>query len=235
MDGEVEHPEQQAENALREAVRRIENEAAGAVAYSEEQIRAAFSVPPYPQCSNGPDCQCPFHWSIRAESAMAGYWRGSACPVCGLATTHGDRKHQYTVYPDRTVLEPGPDFDQGIYRLLADAEETRLRQHRREIAESRSWHPGECTNCRLTDEPVKGPPGAELCKWCDELRILAPAPAPPKPPERQQRRRMDAGERATVVSLLITLTGVAIVMFGGWWPLGVALWALGLLYGTRRR
>jgi hypothetical protein len=127
--------------------------------------------------------------------------------------------------------------DAAIRQVMGlDAAEAELRARRREIAEAQSgWQPGTCTKCGLDDGDVKGPAGAELCKWCDELRILAPAPAPPKPPERQQRRRLDAGERATVVSLLITLAGVTIVMFGGWWPLGVALWALGLLYGTRRR
>jgi hypothetical protein len=204
-------PEEQAEEALREAVRKINagmcpvcgrtdphgdeshwttgNIVAGTI--TGDMISRSII---YPECSEGPDCQCPFHFHMRAQDA-------AIRQVMGL-----------------------------------DAAEAELRARRREIAEAQSgWQPGTCTKCGLDDGDVKGPAGAELCKWCDELRILAPAPAPPKPPERQQRRRLDAGERATVVSLLITLAGVTIVMFGGWWPLGVALWALGLLYGTRRR
>lgn len=206
---EVEHPLNQAQEALREAIRAIEAGACPKCGRTdphgdeEHWTTGAFiaagtieaSRITYPECDRGPDCQCPFHFHMRAQDTAIRQSMGLA------------------------------------------AGEAELRARRREIAESRSWHPGECTGCRLSDEPVKGPPGAELCRWCDELRILAPAPAPAKPPEpeRQQRRRLDAGERATVVSLLITLTGVTIVMFGGWWPLGVALWLLGLLYGTKRR
>jgi hypothetical protein len=37
-------------------------------------------------------------------------------------------------------------------------------------------YPGECTGCGLDDQPVKGPPGAELCRFCDQLRVMPPLP-----------------------------------------------------------
>lgn len=46
-------------------------------------------------------------------------------------------------------------------------------------------YPGECTACGMDDGPVKGPPGAELCTYCDQLRIEPPRPVKATEPRRK--------------------------------------------------
>jgi hypothetical protein len=132
-------PEQQAAEALREAVRRIDAEREyiqGQPGPNEafEKLLANPADPdalrdvirelddPADKCDQGPGCDCPFH-------AM---------------------------------------------------HEIELRQRRRliSLSDGFSLAPGECTACGLDDQPVKGPPGAELCRFCDELRIAAPPQQP---------------------------------------------------------
>lgn len=208
-------PEEQAEEALREAIRAINagmcpvcgrtdphgdeshwttgNIVAGTI--TGDMIARSII---YPECSEGPDCQCPFHFHMRAQDA-------AIRQVTGL-----------------------------------DAAEAELRARRREIAEARSWHPGECTGCRLSDEPVKGPPGAELCRWCDELRILAPAPAlpeagPPEPvPTFRQYLAAHVASRSFAISCALVMTG-SVLMLSGQVVLGAALWVAGMLWPTQRR
>jgi hypothetical protein len=155
MDGEIEHPYRQVEEALREAVRKFSSD--------------------YPQCDNGPDCQCPFHW------------QSAPLPV----------------------------------------EEAALRAHRRNIAGG--WHAGTCTGCGTAGDLVKGPPDAKLCKWCDELRILAPAPKPPEP-GLADKLRAAVGVPLAVAGLSAALVGAGcLLMLSGQIQAGMAVWAAGVL------
>jgi hypothetical protein len=198
MDGEVEHPVQQAEEALREAIRKIEGGACPKCGRTDPHgDESHWTTGPisYPECSNGPDCQCPFHWHMRAQ-------------------------------------------DDRIREL-------ELRRLRREIADQHlldnllpddGWHPGTCTGCRMDDEPVKGPPGAELCGWCDQLRILAPAPASPPPPARRsfiQDMLAITGSSSFMISAVLIFTGT-MLMVGGHLPLGAAVWLAGMLWPNKR-
>jgi hypothetical protein len=237
MADQVEPPERQAEEALREAARRIDAEQ-------------------YPECSNGPDCQCPFHWTIRVHEAdlrALGERRGMWCRVCGRTEPHGDRFHQYQVLPDGSSrLTPGPDatgqepcwhrspYTGPHYGPHLPIEEAALREHRRKIADG--WHNGTCTGCGTEDEQVKGPEGAELCKWCDELRILAPAPVPAPPPEpestyqdvaRAVRAVLGVSLHVAGISTALTLTGCLLIL-SGQVQAGLAVWAAGVLYQFRR-
>lgn len=235
MDGEVNGPLEQAEDAIREAIRKLEGgmcPKCGRTDPHGDEDHWSVSLharPPYPQCSNGPDCQCPFHFGLQRVRV--------ACPVCGLVTEHGDRLHQYRLGASGYELTPGPDL-MPLNRIRRDQAELELRRRRREIAESGSWHAGTCTNCRLSDEPVKGPPGAELCRWCDELRILAPAPAPAKPPEPTFRQFLTAyvASRSFAISCALLLTGSVLMLTGGGYFLaGAALWLAGFFWPTQRR
>jgi hypothetical protein len=194
MDGEVEHPERQAEDALRAAMRKLDAEAADQLMRDNRELAAEVArlqnearpkYPPYPACDGGPDCQCPFHWHIRANEAnmRASYGLGVPLPV----------------------------------------EEAALREHRRRLAEG--WHDGACTGCGTENEQVKGPAGAELCQWCDELRIMAPAPLPPRPVPAPRRERH--WDRATAMA--IVFSGCAL-MAAGQHLIGLLVWIAGVIY-----
>lgn len=198
MDSEVNGPLEQAQEAIREAIRKLEGgmcPKCGRTDPHGDEDHWSVSLharPPYPQCSNGPDCQCPFHWA--------------------------------------------QDFRPG-YAAFREAE---LRKRRREIAESGGWHAGTCTNCRLSDEPVKGPIGAELCKWCDELRILAPAPPPAPEPEPaptfRQYLTAHVASRSFAISCALLMTGSLLMLTGGgYFFLGAALWLTGFFWPAQRR
>ena len=140
MAPEVDPPEQQAAEALREAVRRIDaerefiqgqpgpNEAFEKLLANPVDPDALREVireldDPADKCGQGLGCDCPFH----------------------------------------------------------SMHEIELRQRRRALVDADGWSlaPGECTGCGLDDQPVKGPAGAELCRYCDGLRIMAPRHAAP--------------------------------------------------------
>jgi hypothetical protein len=198
MADEVEDPLRQAEEALREAVRKINAgmcpKCGRTDPHGDESHWTTGPIrPEYPQCSGGPDCQCPFHWGL-----------------------------------ERVHMVPLP------------IEEAALREHRRKIADG--WHNGTCTGCGTEDEQVKGPPGAELCKWCDELRILAPAPAPPKPePEssayqdvaRAVRHVLGVSLHVAGVSTALTIAGCMLIL-AGQIQIGIVVWMAGVGYQFRR-
>jgi hypothetical protein len=117
-------------------------------------------------------------------------------------------------------------------------EEAALRAHRRKIADAMNT-PGECTACGMDDRPVKGPAGAELCEYCDQLRILPPPPGPPKwasgKPVIRRRPVLSTRDQTLAISTLLVISGVLIIMmYGHQWPIGVALWLFGFGYGLRK-
>lgn len=262
MSDETEHPLEQAEEALRVAMRKLDDEAAGLVVIDAGTITSGKIT--YPECSNGPDCQCPFHFGLARVTVR--------CPVCGRTDVHGDRVHQYR-YTDRHltrrsdgtlepgghwVLTPGPDADgfeqwrreQGRAEVARQDAEAELRKRRRELAEQHEaeirdvfgipqpqhdggWHEGKCTGCFMDDEPVKGPPGAELCRFCDERRILAP-PVPPSPEPRlpyTARLLERAWSRREYTTLAIALAGAALMLTdSGLSFIGLIIWIAGMTF-----
>lgn len=84
------------------------------------------------------------------------------------------------------------------------ADEALMRARNRENAEARElitaiygpgWHMGTCTRCHTPGTVVSGPPGAQLCSYCTELRAMEPAVTTPAAPVRTayDRRMATAG------------------------------------------
>lgn len=124
----------------------------------------------------------------------------------------------------------------GVQKIIEDAAradaETKLRKRRREIADQIAdeaqrhiashqaimgeWHPGTCKGCGLDDQPVIGVPGAEYCRFCEELRVmtlfpppLPPADEDPPAPGRPHPERVIAGMACEIACVLVAAIGGA--------------------------
>lgn len=146
------------------------------------------------------------------------------CPVCGTAQ-----------YPSGYKIQAGY-ITSGIVRpdgyLIDGNHELELREHYRRLADEhvmasiekmladREWQPGRCTGCGLSDKLVKGPPGAQLCTYCDELRILAPV------------QDAKPAEKRPVKNISFALLVAAVIVGFLPWPVAwasLALFALAVL------
>jgi hypothetical protein len=88
--------------------------------------------------------------------------------------------------------------------------------------EGPEWIWGVCTRCR-TDDLVKGPPGAELCIYCDELRIAPPPPAPPAARPVQLGRPPVLGLAGVICMSAYILTGVVDLFWMGLGMLAICM------------
>lgn len=95
-------------------------------------------------------------------------------------------------------------------RAIADAHQRELQEHRGHQAVMGQWHDGTCTGCG-TEDSLIGVPGSDLCRYCEELRILTPpqpaAPAPAEPVPYPRIRLLLSSLLLTVLSLVLIFTG----------------------------
>jgi hypothetical protein len=92
-------------------------------------------------------------------------------------------------------------------RAIADAHKRELAEHRNHQAVMGEWHEGTCAGCGMENQQVIGLPGSEYCRWCEELRVLKPAP-PAVPAPAQLAPSRPVRPRLLLASLLLAVTGV---------------------------
>ena len=160
------------------------------------------------------------------------------CKYCGLEVIEYIGAHGTRLWV--TEVRVAGDWERHIYcpaspelgaqRHMIGDHEMQLRARFQELASQPAllgmWRDGTCTGCGMDDEPVKGPPGAELCRYCDELKGLPPLNGPPpvpRPPDVMVIRR----GRSPVPSIaLMVCSWVLLAMPGYWQFLGLAFFAL---------
>lgn len=166
------------------------------------------------------------------------------CKYCGCEVreyigAHGTRlwvsdEHPFGIYcPD----SPEP----WVRRHMISDHEMQLRARFQELAERTRaiasqpallgmWRDGTCTGCGMDDEPVKGPPGAELCRYCDELESLPPLNGPPPVP-RPVAAEVRRGKNPLPCLAMLFCSWMLLAMPGYWQLLGLAFFVLAVRAG----
>lgn len=162
-------------------------------------------------------------WVLAGPPDRIGLTSALACPARNMRASH-------ELCPG-CPLHMGPIARQILAQNGTDPDEAELRERRRRLAayhdhqrleqairyqeqqilaafgmtpvRAPEQKPGACSGCGMDDLPVKGPAGAGLCRYCDELRILAPV----KPPD-----VITSPERPGLLSVSVMLGALGISM-----------------------